>query len=34
MEGYAGVPKNHYKNLEYRDRLQELAGKLYNKANK
>ena len=27
--GYEGVPEGHYKNLEYRDRLRELAKKLH-----
>lgn len=30
--GYEGVPEGHYKPLEYRDRLQKLANKLYEKS--
>ena len=33
MEGFNGVPENHYKELEYRDRLQHCAAKLFEKAN-
>ena len=31
MEGYTGVPENHYKNLEYRDRLAKLGKEIYEK---
>ena len=34
MEGYAGVPKGHYKELEYRDRLKKLAKKLFDETKK
>ena len=33
MEGYAGVPENHYKKLEYRDRLSSLGKTIYKKVN-
>ena len=29
MKGFEGVPKGHYWNLEYKDKLQDLASKLY-----
>ena len=32
MEGFNGVPENHYKELEYRDRLQKCGAKLFEKA--
>ncbi|XP_067673624.1 ADP-ribosylhydrolase ARH1-like [Haliotis asinina] len=32
MYGFQGVPEGNYKNLEYRDRLERLAEKLYNLA--
>ena len=31
MKGLHGVPLAHYKNLEYRDRLERLGGKLFDK---
>lgn len=31
MRGYEGVPENHYKDLEYRDRLEKLGAKLLEK---
>lgn len=34
MEGYAGVPENHYKKLEYRERLTKLGKELFEKAKK
>ena len=33
MEGYAGVPENHYKNLEYRDRLASLGKNIHKRVN-
>ena len=33
MEGYTGVLENHYKNLEYRDRLASLGKKIHQKVN-
>ena len=33
MEGYTGVPENHYKNLEYCDRLTSLGKKIHQKIN-
>ena len=33
MEGYTGVPENHYKNLEYRNRLASLGKKTHQKVN-
>ena len=34
MEGYTGVPDNHYKKLEYRDRLKKLGKQMYEKISK
>ena len=34
MEAYAGVPENHYKKLEYRNRLAKLGKNIYEKVNK
>ena len=34
MEGYTGVPENHYKTLEYRDRLEKLGKEIFEKVNK
>ena len=31
LEGYAGVPENHYKKLEYRNRLENLGKMIYRK---
>ncbi|XP_013411174.1 protein ADP-ribosylarginine hydrolase isoform X2 [Lingula anatina] len=33
MYGFQGVPENHYKKLEYRDRLEKVAEQLYQLAN-
>ena len=33
MEGFSGVPENHYKTLEYRDELVSLGDELFDKAN-
>ena len=33
MEGFTGVPENHYKELEYCDRLTKLGRDIYNKVN-
>ena len=34
MEGYSGVPENHYAKLEYHDRLKKLGTQIYEKVSK